>query len=62
MRQFMGTTSYHRHFVQNFAHIIQPLVNLTKSTIKYIWDEKCQQAFELIKEKLTKTPILVTLD
>lgn len=58
----MGSASYHRRFVKDFAKFTLPLANLTKSAVKIVWDDKCQEAFDLIKKKLTTTLILATPD
>ena len=34
------------------------MTNLTKKDIKFEWTENCQQTFEMLKELLTKEPIL----
>ena len=39
-----------------------PLTNLTKKEVKWEWTEKCQEAFEQIKECLTTAPLLKMLD
>lgn len=62
VRQVMGSASYYRRFVKDFAKITSPLANLTKSSVKLVWDDKCQAAFDLIKQKLITTPTLITLD
>ena len=35
-----------------------PLTTLTKKNVKFVWDESCQTAYELLKEKLCSAPIL----
>ena len=35
-----------------------PLTNLTKKEVKWEWTDKCQEAFEQIKECLTTAPLL----
>ena len=36
------------------------MTNLTKLNVKYAWIGKCHEVFELLKEKLTTAPILIT--
>ena len=38
--------------------IASPLTNLTKKKVKFIWDDSCQKAYGLLKEKLCSVPIL----
>ena len=59
VKSFLGLASYYRRFIKGFATIANPLTALTKKENKFIWSEKCQQAFDELKELLTNAPILV---
>ncbi len=37
-----------------------PITKLTKKTKTFLWTEKCQKAWELIKHKYIETPILIS--
>ena len=50
---------YYRRFIQNFSKIAVPLTNLTKKTVPFVWCYKCQEAFDVLKEKLTIAPVLI---
>ena len=58
VQQFLGLTNYYRRFIQNYAHIAKPLNRLTEKTATFKWTEQCQQAFDLLKHKLTSAPVL----
>ena len=58
IRQFLGLVGYYRKFVPKFADIARPLTNLTKLDVPYEWTNKCQEAFEFLKQMLLKEPIL----
>ena len=58
VRSFLGTASYYRKYIQGFADIASPLTNLTKKNQKLVWTEKCQSAFESLKEALVSAPVL----
>lgn len=58
VRSFLGTASYYRKYIQGFADIASPLTNLTKKNQKFVWTEKCQSAFERLKEALVSAPVL----
>ena len=60
-RSFLGTTSYYRKYIPGFADIASPLTNLTKKKQKFVWTEKCQSAFERLKEALVSAPVLAYL-
>ena len=58
VKQFLGLVGYYRKFVPKFADIARPLTNLTKLDIPYEWTNRCQEAFEFLKQMLLKEPIL----
>ena len=58
VRQFLGFAAYCHKFISHFSEIAQPLTNLTKKSVRFYWDEKCQHAFETLKQLLVKTPVL----
>ncbi|CAK1587881.1 unnamed protein product [Parnassius mnemosyne] len=58
VRAFLGLCSYYRRFVKNFADIAKPLHRLTKEKRHFCWDESCDIAFQELKNRLCKTPIL----
>jgi len=53
IRSFMGLASYYRSFVPNFSAIAAPIFALTKARVPFVWDACCQEAFDLLKERLT---------
>lgn len=62
IRQFLGLAGYFRKFIQNFAIIANPLTQLTKKNVKWVWGPPQQNAFDLLKNKLSSKPILVPFD
>ena len=58
LKSFLGLASYYRRYVKNFADIAAPLNLLTQKDSPFVWDSSCQNAFQLLKEKLTQAPIL----
>ncbi|KAJ9536482.1 hypothetical protein OSB04_un000319 [Centaurea solstitialis] len=58
IRQFLGLAGYYRRFIANFSKIAQPLTTLTQKDKKFIWGEKQEEAFQLLKHKLCNAPIL----
>ena len=62
VRSFIGLCSYYRKFVKGFAEIAGPLHKLTEKNARFEWSEKCQAAFETLKECLMSTPILAYPD
>lgn len=58
VQSYLGLCSYYRQYIENFSHVAAPLTKLTKKNVKFVWDESCQTAYELLKEKLCSAPIL----
>ena len=46
----------------DFASIAKPLHKLTEKTAEFNWDDKCQAAFEALRQKLVSAPILAFPD
>lgn len=57
LRGFWGLKGYYRRFVANYATIVAPLTELLKKD-NFVWDDKANDAFELLKHTMTVTPIL----
>lgn len=61
IKSFIGIASYYRRFIRNFAAIARPLHNLTKKG-QNTWNQEAIEAFNNLKDALTKTPVLVRPD
>ena len=58
VRQYLGLVGYYRKFVPRFSDIARPLTNLTKKNVDFIWTDKCQHSFEMLRELLMEEPVL----
>ncbi|CAK5104917.1 unnamed protein product [Meloidogyne enterolobii] len=59
VKRFLGLTSFFRKFISNFASIAWPLNNLTRGNEKkFEWGEKEENAFNILKQNLVKSPCL----
>lgn len=58
VRRFLGLASYYRRFIPGFAQIARPLHSLTCKDTRFVWSSECKQAFEVLKQKLTTSPVL----
>ena len=54
----MRLANYYCQFIKDFASIAQPLHNLVKKEQKWEWTGRQQKAFEELKERFTKEPVL----
>ena len=55
---FVGLATYFRKFIESFSRVVAALANLTKKETSFVWNEKCQKAFEDVKHALTHAPVL----
>lgn len=58
VRSIVGTFSWYRRFVPDFATLISPITALLKKSRKFIWTPECDKSFEKIKECLVSAPVL----
>jgi hypothetical protein len=62
IRSFLGLAGYYRRFVPDFSRIAKPMTELLKKGVKFVWDEKCENAFKTLKQHLTSAPVLAQPD
>ena len=56
----MGNVRFYRRFIKNFSKISRPLCRLLEKKAKFELDEECKCAFEEIKARLIRDPIMAT--
>ncbi|GKA52205.1 putative reverse transcriptase domain-containing protein, partial [Tanacetum coccineum] len=56
--QFSGLSRYYRRFIEGFSKIVKPMTKLTQKKVKFVWGDKQEAAFQLLKQKLCNAPIL----
>ena len=59
IRSFLGLAGYYRRFVKKNSLIVAPLTQLTRKGVKFDWDDKCEQSFQELKNRLVTAPVLV---
>ena len=62
IRIFLGLAGYYRRFIENFSRIAAPMTRLTRKEVKFEWDDRCEEAFQELKRRLTSAPILIVSD
>ncbi|GJT90065.1 reverse transcriptase domain-containing protein [Tanacetum coccineum] len=60
IRSFLGHAGFYRRFIKDFSKIARPLTKLLEKDTPFEFDDECQKAFELLKEKLTCAPVIVS--
>ncbi|GJX81905.1 putative reverse transcriptase domain-containing protein [Tanacetum coccineum] len=58
IHQFLGFAGYYRRFIEGFSKIAKPMTMLTQKKVKFVWCDKQEVAFQLLKHKLCSAPIL----
>jgi hypothetical protein len=59
---FLGLAGYYRRFILNFSKIAKPITDLLKKDEKFVWNTKCDEAFQTLKKLLTTSPMLAQPD
>ncbi|GKB60746.1 putative reverse transcriptase domain-containing protein, partial [Tanacetum coccineum] len=62
IRSFLGLVGYYRIFIENFSKIAKPLTLLTQKNKTYVWGDKQDEAFRILKEMLCNAPVLALPD
>lgn len=58
IRRLVGLASWYRRFVPDFSSVVAPLTQLLKKNKPFVWDDDCERAFRMIKERLISAPVL----
>ena len=59
IRIVLRNVGFYRRFMKDFLKISLPLCNLLEKDVKFNFDNDCLNAFQLLKEKLISTPIIM---
>ena len=57
IRSFLGLAGYYRRFIKDFSRLAAPMPRLTRKEVKFDWDDRCEEAFQELKRRLTTTHI-----
>lgn len=59
---FLGLIGFYRKFIKNFSDLANPLTELTRREVVWVWGAQEQEAFQSLKEKVCSAPVLVAPD
>ena len=59
IRSFLGLAGYYRRFIEDFSRLAATMTRLTRKKVKFDWDDRCEEAFQELKRRLTTAPILI---
>ena len=62
IRSFLGLAGYYLRFIEGFSKIAKPMTSLLEKGREFKWDEKCQESFDQLKERLMSPPVLIMPD
>jgi hypothetical protein len=62
IRSFLGLAENYRRFITDFSWIVKPMTELLKKGAKFEWGQKCEDAFHILREHLTTSPVLAQPD
>nr|GEY09885.1 reverse transcriptase domain-containing protein [Tanacetum cinerariifolium] len=62
IRSFLGHAGFYRRFTQYLSKIARPMTRLLEKDTSFFFSKECVKAFQTLKRKLTKAPILIAPD
>nr|GEU46018.1 reverse transcriptase domain-containing protein [Tanacetum cinerariifolium] len=62
VRSFLGHAGFYRRFIQDFSKIARLINHLLEKETPFVFSKEYIDAFDTLKKKLTKAPILVVPD
>nr|GEZ14555.1 reverse transcriptase domain-containing protein [Tanacetum cinerariifolium] len=62
IRSFLDHAGFYRHFIKDFSEIARPMTRLLEKDTPFNFSKECVEAFQTLKRKLIKAPILIAPD
>ncbi|GKE08948.1 reverse transcriptase domain-containing protein, partial [Tanacetum coccineum] len=60
VRSFLGHVGFYRRFIKDLSMISKPMTQLLMKNVKFDFSDDCKKAFNILKEKLTTAPIIIS--
>ena len=58
----LGIMGYIASFIPMYSEVVRHINRLMRKNVPFVWDQKCQDSLDLVKEILTSPPVLVYPD
>lgn len=62
VRSFLAMTNYVSRFIPNYSTTTEPLRMLVKKDVKFVWEERQQNAFDKLKSDLSSETVMTYFD
>jgi hypothetical protein len=62
IRSFLGLAGYYRRFIPDLSWIAKLITELLNKEAKFVWGQKCEDAFHTLRQHLTIAPVLALPD
>ena len=62
IQSFLEFSNFYRRFIEGYSKLTRPLTDLMKKSQKITWSTDCEHAFDELKTRFTKAPILKHFD
>ena len=62
VHSFLSTANYYLKFVPHFSQLAEPLRTMLKKDSTFHWNDRCQNAFEQIKQEIASHRVLAHFD
>jgi hypothetical protein len=62
VRGFLGLCGTVRIWIENYSKLVRPLTELIHKDAEFIWDERRNETFEMLKRIISSAPILHPID
>jgi len=62
LRSFLGLINFYSSFLPSASTILKPLRQLTEKSAKFSWSSACENAFQVAKQLLLKSNLLIHYD
>jgi len=59
---FLGFANFYRRFTWKYSALCQPLFNLLRKDVPFVWDSSCEKVFRKLKDAFISAPILWYFD